>query len=289
MSAIAYITDDKMLENHRLYQNTSMNFWRISTRTTFSDFGIGGIVFFLSKDKRHKNVNKEKGIVGFGRLSEIYVGSPELMWKNFRNANGYNTSDDFYDAIKKASKDHLLPEKMSSLFLENVCFFASPIYLSEFGIDLSKNVESYVYIKKEEIIIKLLEYGKKYIDIWSSGLDQEDNINKEEIGVCLSLAHKRTGDIKLADKKIESIQKETKEYIRKNPEFRRVLGSYGNIFSVNGNNLEIIFYHNKDIDIRMVIGQAILYRKYVSDYYPNPLNITLKTYDNDPEFSEVVS
>ena len=79
MSAIAYITDSKMLELHRLNNHKAINFWRPSANTAFSDFREGDLLFFLSKDKEHKKKN-EKGIVGFGRLQSISTASPKMMW-----------------------------------------------------------------------------------------------------------------------------------------------------------------------------------------------------------------
>lgn len=74
MSAIAYITDSKLLELHRLNNHKTMNFWRSSSNISFSDFGEGDLVFFLSKDKIHQR-KREKGIVGFGRVKEIAAAS----------------------------------------------------------------------------------------------------------------------------------------------------------------------------------------------------------------------
>ena len=82
MSSIAYITDSTMLENHRLLRNKTMNFWRLSTNINFSDFGIGDLVFFLSKDRVHRRKG-EKGIIGFGRLKELRVYSPSTMWRKY--------------------------------------------------------------------------------------------------------------------------------------------------------------------------------------------------------------
>ena len=35
MSSIAYVTDYKMLDNLRLNEKKTMNFWRLSTKTNF--------------------------------------------------------------------------------------------------------------------------------------------------------------------------------------------------------------------------------------------------------------
>ena len=110
------------------------------------------------------------------------------MWKKFGKENGYNSYKEFVEAIKRFSKDHKVPKKISSLYLENVSFYQTPIYLSECGIEISNNVESYVYIKPDEAVIELLEYGKKNVDIWSGEKDQIEIIDEEEIGAALALA-----------------------------------------------------------------------------------------------------
>lgn len=289
MASIAYITDSKLLDNHRLNQNKTMNFWRLSTNTNFKEFGIGGLVFFLSKNKEHISANKEKGIIGFGRVSNIYLASPKTMWDKFEKSNGYNSYEEFSESIIKVNKNHELPKKLSSLYLENVCFFQAPIYLSELGIDISKNVESYIYIKPDEVVIKLLEYGKASSDIWSSGIDVDKVISEEEIGAILSLAQANTGDIKLSGNKLNNSLKDVDNYLKNNPIYRRVHGSRFNLYNIYEDNLTIVFYHNKDIDIRIIIGQALLYKRYLEKYYPHSLSILFKTTDNDEEFSELVN
>lgn len=288
MSAIAYITDEKMLNNHRLYQNKAMNFWRISSNVNFSNFNVGDLLFFLSKSKEHKNTEKEKGIVGFGKLSKTYTMSIDQMWKTFKKQNGYNTLEEFKDAINKVNKAKELPKKISSLYLENVCFFQSPVYLSEYNINISKNIESYTYINSEETVIKLLEYGKSNTDIWSSSSNAEKIINNEEIGVCLALAHKKTGNILLTPTKQKEMLKRINNYLDVNPMYRRISNS-SNLYKVEDNILTVIFYNNSESDISMVIGQAILYKKYIKDFYPNNIDIIFKTIDNNQEFYEVVN
>ena len=121
MSAIAYVTDSKMLELHRLNRHKTMNFWRLSTNISFSAFHEDDLVFFLSKDKEHRNKD-EKGIVGFGRLKKMSVASIKKMWERYGIYNGYQTLDDFKQAILKVAKDKKLPKKISGFYLENVTF-----------------------------------------------------------------------------------------------------------------------------------------------------------------------
>lgn len=289
MASIAYIADSKLLENHRLNQNKSMNFWRLSTNTNFKEFGIGGLLFFLSKNKEHLSSKKEKGIVGFGRVANMYVGSPKIMWDKFEKSNGYNTFEEFKEALIKVSKTHELPTKLSSLYLENVCFFQAPIYLSELGISISKNVESYVYIKPDEAVIKLLEYGKASCDLWSSVSNQDQIIMEEEIGVILSLANNSIGESKLSGNRLNTSLKDVDEYLKNNPIYRRVYGSRFTLYNIYEDILTIVFYHNKNTEISTIAGQALIYKHYIEKYCSRDLSILFKTTDNNEEFSELVN
>ena len=277
MASIAYITDHKMLDNHRLNQNKTMNFWRLSSRVNFTDFGIGGLVFFLSKNKEHQNNKKEKGIIGFGRIKDIYVLSPKTMWKKFNKENGYNSYKEFSNAMIKFSKDHKIPKKISSLYLENVSFYQTPIYLSECGISISKNVESYVYIKPDEAVIKLLEYGKNNIDLWSSVDKQIQIIDSEEIGAALALAHAKVKDIK----PFKRVASETNKFLLNHPEYHLIHTSLTNIYKVKDNKLEVVLYQTKKDDIRTIIGQAVLYKKYFKEYYQKEIEIEFITTNNE--------
>ena len=62
MSSIAYVSDDRMLEFHRMSGNTSMNFWRLSLKN-FERFSIGDLLFFIDRRNPHP-LTKEKGIIG---------------------------------------------------------------------------------------------------------------------------------------------------------------------------------------------------------------------------------
>lgn len=270
MSSIAYITDSKLIELHRLNNNSTMNFWRLSTNINFSDFGINDLVFFLSKDKAHLK-GKEKGIVGYGRVVSINVSSVKKMWDNYGVLNGYNTLNDFKEAIIKVSKDKALPKKISSFYLEDVTFF-SPIYLSECGMEISNNIESYIYLKPEHVTINLLELTKKNADIWSN--INEDKINEEELLYSLNVTHQKIKDI--------PSNKKAKKYLINNyPDYKFVYNSKNEVYKIDKSNIEIIFYRDKDTDDKQLMGQARLYRYYLSIYYSHNFDITFKTTDKD--------
>jgi len=277
MSSIAYITDSKMLELHRLNNHKTMNFWRLSNNNNFSDFAIDDLVFFLSKDKEHMN-QKEKGIVGFGRLKQIHLCSVKQMWEMYEDLNGYKTIEEFKEAIINVSKDKKLPSKISSFYLEDVMFF-QPVYLSECGLNISRNVESYIYIKPEEVVFNLFNIAKNSKDLWST-FDDED-IEKEARLYALFLARKRIGDYNLDEKVIKKAYKELKVF-KENTNYDFVQNSKTELYKLEGLKIEILMYSEKDIDKRLLIGQAKLYRHYLSILDPWSV-VTFKTIDNNEE------
>ena len=288
MSAIAYITDSKLLELHRLNVNKEMNFWRISTKTSFSDFGIGDLVFFLSKDKEHMK-NKEKGIVGFGVLASIYTYAPRTMWNKFEEKNGYKSYELFKEAIIKTNKNHELPKKISSFYLNNVTFFQSPIYLSECKIEISKNVESYIYLKPEETVITLLDYAKNAVDIWSSSEGITDIIEDLQLEYAVKLAHNDIGDIKLSEKANKIAIKTMKKVQENNPVCHFIGNSKTDLCLVKEKDVLIVLYNNKKVDKRLLIGQSELYKINIMKYYKNAYKLYFKTSNGDKELDNLLN
>ena len=287
MGAIAYITDSKMLEMHRLNAHKEMNFWRVTTKTIFSDFYKGDLVFFLSKDKEQMK-KKEKGIVGYGKLEDIHTYAPKTMWNKFGKLNGYNTYDEFKEAIEKVTKDHNLPKKISSFYLKNIVFFQAPIYLSELGMKVSAKMESYVYIKPEEAVIGLLEYGKNAIDIWSSD-DDRDLVDDEQLIQAIKLAHKEIGDLQMSENRLKQAFRTMKKIVENNPGCDFIGRSRTDLCLVDKKDVLIVLYDAKDIDKRSLIGQSQLYKKYIRKYYPNEYKIYFKTSDNDKKFNDLIN
>ena len=264
MSAIAYVTDSKMLELHRLNNNKTMNFWRTSSKINFTDFGTGDLVFFLSKDKEHKNKN-EKGIVGFGRVTDITVASVKTMWKKYGTLNGYQSLEEFKEAIIKVSKDKKVPDKISGLYLENVVFF-QPVYLSECGMKISTNVESYTYLKDEQVVKQLLELAKNSNDIWSALNNNVQDIEKEEVIYALYSAHNVIGDVVVSDKVYKKGNRILKQYLKEHDEYQFVQNSRNEVYKEEDKVINMVFYYDKNIDQRLLIGQAFLYRNYIKEF-----------------------
>jgi hypothetical protein len=175
MSSIAYVTDKHMIEFHRLSGNTTINFWRPSSSKRFSDFNPGDLLFFLAKGTEHP-LTKEKGLIGYGRFAEAMRLSLKTMWKQYGVLNGYHSEQTLKDAILKVSKEKTLTHPISCLKLTNIVFFQSPVYLSEIGIQVPLNLESYLYLDKENpettmrILAKANDVG---IDAWTAAVSDE--------------------------------------------------------------------------------------------------------------------
>ena len=287
MSAIAYITDSKMLELHRLNNHKAINFWRSSANTAFSDFREGDLLFFLSKDKEHKKKN-EKGIVGFGRLQSISTASPKMMWERYGTDNGYVSYEEFKEAIERVSKDRKLPRKISAFYLQNVTFF-QPVYLSECGMKVSDKLESYVYLKDEETVRKLLDLSERYNDLWSDLSDNTNSIEEEKKRYALHCAHNRIKDLSLDEKWYRRSQRVMKKFAEVNSEYKFINGSLNELYRLRGDDLLIVLYNDKYTDYKLLVGQAKLYRYYLKRYYDKDLNVRFMTSDGNEEIKELLN
>lgn len=169
MASIAYVSDKDMLEYHRLNGNKTINFWRISTKR-FKGFKTGDLLFFLSKRPEDLK-NREKGIIGYGCLWETRSMSCSRMWKEYGDRNGFATKKELEDAIRRIAKDNRLPQKISCLVLHNVQFFQGPVYLSEFGVHVKSNLESFTYLDSNQnrLTLGILQKaGEIGLDSWSA-------------------------------------------------------------------------------------------------------------------------
>lgn len=176
MSSIAYITDRDMIEYHRLHGNREMIFWRPSAQKHFQHFQIGDYLFFLTKGTE-KGRTKEKGIIGYGRLAKDEVLRATQAWQKYGTMCGYGNEKQFQTAATMMNKAHILPKQIHCLYLERVLFFQAPIYLSEFAVQISKQIESYIYLNQEKQDLDLLLVEKAAqigCDPWNSDKEQGD-------------------------------------------------------------------------------------------------------------------
>lgn len=287
MSAIAYITDSKMLELHRLNNHKAINFWRPSANTAFSDFSQGDLLFFLSKDKEHRKKN-EKGVVGFGRLKDISSASPAKMWKSYGIYNGYSNYEEFKEAIIRVSKDKQLPKKISAFYLENVTFF-QPVYLSECGMKVSEKLESYIYLKDSAVVNSLLDLAGSYNDLWSDLGDNKSSIEEEKRRYALFSVHNIIKDIASDEKLYKRSQRIMKKFAEVNKEYSFINGSLNELYRLDGDKLLIVFYNDKQTNYKSLIGQAVLYRYYLEKYDDLKLKLRFMTSDGNSRINELLN
>jgi len=287
MSAIAYITDSKMLELHRLNNHKAINFWRPSANTAFSDFSQGDLLFFLSKDKEHRKKN-EKGVVGFGRLKDISSASPTKMWKSYGIYNGYSNYEEFKEAIIRVSKDKQLPKKISAFYLENVTFF-QPVYLSECGMKVSEKLESYIYLKDSAVVNSLLDLAGSYNDLWSDLGDNKSSVEEEKRRYALFTVHNMIKDIASDEKLYKRSQRIMKKFAEVNKEYSFINGSLNELYRLDGDKLLIVFYNDKQTDYKSLIGQAVLYRYYLDKYDDLKLKLRFMTSDGNSRINELLN
>lgn len=241
MASIAYIADKKMIEYHRINGNQTMNFWRLSSQRKFTHFYRGDYLFFLAKGSENK-ITKEKGIVGYGKLDFSKTMTLTQMWNEYNHLNGFGSKEEFKDAVLKVSKTKTIPKSMHSLFLKEVIFFNSPLYLSEIGIQVSSNLESYFYLDRHGVsaTVKILKRAEEIgIDTWQVALD--DQINRQIFKQDLR-SHVLSDFINSIFTSQKSTPKVFKKYLDKHQKnYEYIKGSKLALYSQKNN--ELIFAH----------------------------------------------
>ena len=221
MASIVYVTDRNMIEFHRLNGNQSLNFWRPMSQKKIRNFHPGDMIFFLTKPINGQKGN-EKGIIGYGKYVKNRTLSFDQMWRCYQQENGFSTKAELADAIKNLTSDGELPEQLNCLYITDVLFFNYPIYLSEFGMNVPVNMESYMYLDDKDgktISYKVLEKAKEIgIDTWSAAMNNKvvDVLKFEEDVTLLKISamHLKIHDYPYTDaesRKNKSVFKEVKK------------------------------------------------------------------------------
>ena len=271
MASIAYISDRTMLEYHRLNGHNEINFHRPASDKKFSNFTEGDLLFFLSKSNSKVS---DKSLLGYGRLKEIDSLSINKMWDKYHTLNGFNDKEKMIDTITRKTKNNITPKQMDCLLLENVIFFQTPIYLSEIGINLSKNLEGYIYIDRKGSIntSKILEIAKSDgIDMWSNLNDNEiennDIFEYDQIRQTLSNSLIVIKEFNLNNKESREFKKVVNYYLI-NINYYFVTGSNLILYKIDKNKVKILIpVTNTNQNHRLfreVVAFAYLYKNEVS-------------------------
>lgn len=264
MSSIAYVTDEMMLEYHRLCRNKTILFWRVSSKKKFADFRKGDLLFFFAKSQH----SRKKGLLGYAHFDSVRRLSLKQMWTQYGQATGYDNEELLKNAISHAAKGEI-PKQMSCLYLTDVVFFITPIYPEEIGIDIPKNLESYCYLDRNnpsitvEILKKAEERG---IDIWSadSSVSPEEIFAKDEVRHEIAVIHRIIGKEAGSEKERSLSYKLAKEKIENN-DWEMVRGSRTDCLKVNSNSIIIAIpfvsqANDRDLRVREFIGKLTMYK-----------------------------
>ena len=266
MSSIAYVTDERMLEYHRLCRNKTILFWRISSKKKFADFRKGDLLFFFAKSQH----SRKKGLLGYAHFDSVKRLSLKQMWSQYGQATGYDNEELLKNAISHVAKEEI-PKQMSCLYLTDVVFFITPIYPEEIGIDIPKNLESYCYLDRNnpsitvEILKKAEERG---IDIWSAdnSVSSEEIFAKDEVRHEIAVIHRMIGKEAGSEKERSTCYKLAKQKIE-NSDWEMVRGSRTDCLKINPNSIIIATpfvaqANDRDLRIREFIGRVSMYKSF---------------------------
>ena len=270
MSSIAYVTDENMLEYHRLCRNKTILFWRLANKKKFTDFRKGDLLFFFAKP----NGARKKGLVGYAHFDSVERLSLKQMWDKHGQATGYDSYELLSEAISRAAKGDI-PKQMSCLYLTDVVFFLSVIYPEEVGIEIPSKLESYTYLDRNdpsvtvEILRKAAEHG---IDLWSSDdaiapdvIFAQDEIRHQIAAICRMI-----GKESYSEKERKTCYKLAKDKCEEEG-WELVRGSKTDCIRCEGNTiyLSIPFAYqanDKDLRVRELMGKVQLYFSYAKKF-----------------------
>ncbi|MBR3363508.1 MAG: hypothetical protein IKG53_01365 [Solobacterium sp.] len=270
MSSIAYVTDEKMLEYHRLCRNKDILFWRLSSRKKFTDFRRGDLLFFFARPPH----TRRKGLIGYAHFDSVKRLSLRQMWEQYGTSTGYDSRDLLSEAIAKAAKG-TIPKQMSCLYLKDVVFFVSPIYPEEIGIEIPKNLESYCYLDRNnpKITVSILNLAEtRGIDLWSAADNTEPEVifARDEIRHKFAVMHKEIGKESGSEKERNNCSRLARNRTE-DPEWEMIRGSRTDCLKVENDTVWIampyaVQANDKDLRIRELFGRMTMYRLLSGQY-----------------------
>lgn len=269
MSSIAYVTDEKMLEYHRLCRNRSILFWRLSSRKKFTDFRKGDLLFFFARPFR----GRKKALIGYAHFDSVIRLSKQQMWARYGQMTGYDSQELLYEALEKASKGSV-PKQMSCLYLTDVVFFLSPIYPEEFGMSIPATLESYCYLDRSDpgITVQILNVAKKHgIDLWTIGSEMSPDVIFEQdiVRHQIAVIHKEIGNESGSEKE-RTLSHRIAALQVKEENWEMIRSSRTDCLNIKDNQITIAIpftaqANDKDMRIRDFFGRMILYKLKIKD------------------------
>ena len=264
MSSIAYVTDQQMIEYHRLCGNSDVNFWRLSSRAGFSDFRRGDLLFFYA----YGHTIRKKGLVGYAHFEGSVQLTLDEMWKKFGTRNGYATKKRLEEAICLAARDGEVPETMNCLLLSDCVYFSSPVYPEDVGLSINEKLESYTYLDRNDpsVTVRILRMAEEIgIDNWSASQNFEPDtiFLLDEVRQMLALMARQQPQ----DSHTQSERKRIRKMIRplKEEGYELIRGSDYDLFRVEGESVTIALpfaaqSSDRAEQIQRILGKMTWYR-----------------------------
>ena len=125
--------------------------------------------------------------------------------------------------------------------------------------------------------------GESYKD-WITEISNEFKRSQIRAAVKINDAHQRINDTQIPLPKQQIIRKLMQKLIQNHHGYRMVVNSCCDVYVVNNNSITFIFYKDKNTDIKYLLGKAIMYRYYLSEY-----EVKFKTIDNDSLFADILN
>ena len=265
MSSIAYVTDENMLEYHRQCRNTSILFWRVSSKKKFTDFKNGDLLFFFARTLH----SRKKGLVGYAHFDSVKRLSLSQMWKTYGQTTGYDNEELLKNAIERAAKGEI-PKQMSCLYLTDVVFFVSPIYPNEIGVDIPINLESYCYLDRNnpEVTVEILKKaGQRGIDEWTmdQSVDAKEIFLRDEIRQQIAAVHNVIGIESGSDKERKQSIRLANEKVANGNGWELIRGSKTDCVKIDTNSIVLGLpfttqANDKDARVREFVGRLAMYQ-----------------------------
>lgn len=145
----------EFLVEHQIHNE--INFWRKNTNQ-FKVLKPGEPFFFLVKNS--KGVKTERQVLGYATFERFETNTVKAAWDIYKEGNGDNQYDRFIARMEKMFNKTLQNEEIGCIILSNFKVFATPVLLSEIGIDFQNSIVSGKSIELYEVE-RLLSAGLK--------------------------------------------------------------------------------------------------------------------------------
>ena len=264
MSSIAYVTDEEMLEYHRLCRNRTILFWRLASRRKIADFRKGDLLFFFAKPAR----TRKKALIGYAHYDSTKRLSLKQMWEKYGKETGYDSMQRLHDAIDRAAKGEI-PSVMRCLYLTDVVFFLSPIYPEEVGLSIQNNLESYTYLDRNDprITVKILQTAAEHgIDLWSADASRtpDEIFHNDETRHQLAVIHSDMGKEAGSEQERHRAHRLAEQQIAQES-WEMIRGSQTDCLKMEENQITIaiplvVQANDRDVRVRELFGKMNLYR-----------------------------